>query len=47
MTGVRFSDVEQHGERSEDTKEVEEEGARMLSGGWGAMFSYGSWDLII
>ena len=35
LTGVRFSDVEQHGERSEDTKEVEEEGARMLSGGVG------------
>ena len=35
----QFSDVEQHGERSEDTKEVEEEGARMPSGGWGVMFS--------
>ena len=35
--------MEQHGERvnyaeREDIKEAEEEDARMLSGGWGAMF---------
>ena len=46
LTGVRFSDVEQHGERSEDTKEVRKNGFLVLRGATGGASWHAFWSAL-